>query len=281
MKTIFIETSALVDYAIKSRGKGDIARILSEYDTKVSSNYVRMELLRGVIQYLTYLHNKIANCSTWSDVQNAISNLSSTPQRHRLGAVLEAMTEFWGSIQDKAIEEIAEESPATTLGDYVKKRSMPFIWLQIRRLWRTFDKIVEESSNPMDCYVDLREPTRNNNGLVDNSSNNCGKSETECQIRQFFEENKAQFESVYNCLKDLPEAEVDQKHRNSLKEILRLLPYKNRKISNREDKMKKHCWNCGDSILSVLAPKDATILHHNAKHYEPICRAINRESKTY
>ena len=47
-KKIFIETSALVDYTLKKEYKEKISAILTEYDIKLSGNYVRMELLRGV-----------------------------------------------------------------------------------------------------------------------------------------------------------------------------------------------------------------------------------------
>src|SRR5687768_12871116 len=108
-ENIFIETSVLVDYALKPDAKERIDNILKGYQIKVSSNYVKMEIKKGVLTYFVYLHNKIANCRDWSEVQKAISSLSSTPQRHRLGTILEALENFFRTIQNDTLPDIAEE----------------------------------------------------------------------------------------------------------------------------------------------------------------------------
>lgn len=93
-ESIFIETSALVDYALKSEHREKIDNILKNYSRITSSNYVRMELKKGVVQYLVYLHNKMIMCREWSEVMTAVSRLSSTPQKHRLGTILEVLQNF-------------------------------------------------------------------------------------------------------------------------------------------------------------------------------------------
>jgi hypothetical protein len=64
-----------------------------------------------------------------------------------------------------------------------------------------------------------------------------------------------------------------------MKEIIRLLPFNNRKFSNKENK--ERCWDCGDAVLAVTSPKESHVLHHNKKHYEPICKSIERMDITY
>jgi hypothetical protein len=112
---IFIETSTIVDYALKSEYKEIISNILSQYEVKLSSNYVRMELKRGVIQYLVYLHNKIIRCRDWPEVMRAISSLSPTLQRHRLGTILEVMHQFFASLENESSTE------DISINDYLKK----------------------------------------------------------------------------------------------------------------------------------------------------------------
>ena len=89
------------------------------------------------------------------------------------------------------------------------------------------------------------------------------------------------FEKILAELKKIetPDGET-AKRIKSLKEILRLLPYNNRKFSNKENS-RQDCWNCSDAILAVTAPAEADILNHNSKHYDPICRAINKQGVTY
>ncbi|MCH8292425.1 hypothetical protein IH992_15140 [Candidatus Poribacteria bacterium] len=282
-KEIFIETSTLVDFTFKKEYRDKISAILDEYSVKSSSNYVRMELLRGVIGYLVYLHNKIFTCPQWSDAMRAVSRLSATPQRHRLGTVLEALQQFWTEVEAKTPKEIQRESGEMSLSDYLREKCSSFLRVSIRRLWRQYEKIIDKKLNPMDCFIDIQPPMREGDMLAI-PARTCEKSTFECKIRQFFIENQKSFDSVRDHLRDLPEENVDnelKRHRQSLKEILRLLPYRNRKISNKEPKMKKCCWNCGDSILAVVTPEDATILHHNPRHYNPICTAVKQQSITY
>jgi len=278
---VFIETSALVDYTLKPEYRKKIDAILDKYSTKTSSNYVRMELKKGVITYLVYLHNKIINCGEWSEVQRAISKLSSTPQKHRLGTILEVLENFFAEIESATLPDIAQEYGQITHSEYLRRRSSSYLRLSIRRLWKQFEKIVDEDVNPMSCFIDIKPPVLVN-GMFDNSPRTCDKSEFECKIKNFFRENSESFDRILDDLKKISEADrdVETKHRiKSLKEILRLLPYNNRKFSNRENPQR--CWNCSDAILAVTSPEGAHILHHNPQHYNSICKSINKTGVTY
>jgi uncharacterized protein YaaW (UPF0174 family) len=280
-KKVFIETSVLVDYALKPDAKERIADILKEYQIKVSSNYVRMEIKKGVLTYLVYLHNKIANCRDWSEVQKAISNLSSTPQRHRLGTILEVLENFFRTIQNNTLPDIAEEHGRITLSEFLRKKSLSYIRLMIRILWRKFEEIVDEDINPMSCFIDIKPPERKN-GLLENLGRTCNKSEFECKIKNFFRDNEESFQKILDSLQDIPEEKIDKETSDrirSLKEILRLLPHNNRKLSNKDGA--KECWKCSDAILAVVSPEGTHVLHHNPKHYNPICESINKTSVTY
>jgi hypothetical protein len=133
----------------------------------------------------------------------------------------------------------------------------------------------------MSCFLDIKPPIMDN--IIDNSiQRTCDKSEFECKIKEFFRIKITDFEDILEHLNRLQEADVDletSKRIKSLKEIIRLLPYNNRKFSNKEDKEK--CWNCGDAILAVTSPEEAHVLHHNKKHYAPICKSIGRTDVTY
>ena len=279
-ESIFVETTALVD-SIKPEYREVLDEVLSKYDKKISSNYVKMEIKRGVIQYLVYLHNKIVMCREMSEVFSAISRLSSTPQRHRLGTTLEAITNFFSSIEHITLQEMLDASGDIPHGDYLRHQSSSFIRNLIRTVWRRFEKIIDEDINPMSCFEDI-EPPKFENGVFDNAPRTCDKSQFECQIRSFFKENCHSFSTIGNNLQRLPNQSIDDETRNrirSLKEIIRLLPYNNRKFSNKDGA--KKCWRCGDVILAVLAPEGAHILHRNPKHYDAICKSLNKKGITY
>ena len=88
---VFLETSAVVDLTFKKASSPALQELLKSYPKKVTAHYVRMEIKKGFLCYLVYLHNKIVHAKDWAEVQTAVRKLSSTPQKHRLGSVLEAL----------------------------------------------------------------------------------------------------------------------------------------------------------------------------------------------
>ncbi|MBF0538892.1 MAG: hypothetical protein HQL03_11655 [Nitrospirae bacterium] len=100
-------------------------------------------------------------------------------------------------------------------------------------------------------------------------------------LADFFEQNESSFEKILTHLKSLttPDDETN-KRITSLEEILKLLNNPLNDFSNKTPN-NKHCWNCTDAIIAVFAPNDYAILNNNTKHFNPICKAINKESITY
>lgn len=229
---IFIETSALVDYTLKKEYQEEIESIIKEYKTKLSSNYVRMELKKGIITYLVYLHNKILTCTEWSDAMKALLRLSATPQKHRLGAILEALQNFWSEIERKAVKDIQKENGGISLSEYLKSKSTSFIRLSVRRLWSQYQKIIDEDLNPMECFVDIQPPKQKEN-LLDNTDRTCNKSKYTCKIKEFFIENNQSLIKILKHLKNMSKDDIDnetEQRIKSLKEIQRLLLFKNKGI---------------------------------------------------
>jgi hypothetical protein len=272
---IFLETTSIVDYALKKKYRRQIQMIIKQYNKKISSNYVRMELKKGVIANLVYLHNKIKNCESWSQVMEAIYRLSATPQRNKLSTCLEVLQIFWSEIEQKA-------TGKAEISDYLMKQSPSSIRIMIRKLWKQIDKITDEKQNPMSCFVDIQ-PTKMVGDLLENSPAKCNNSKHECEIKDFFKENLSLFEAVFSHLSNLPANHIDaetERRIKALKEIIRLLPYNGRKFSNKEPNV-TYCWNCSDAILSIITPSETHILHRNPRHFIPICRALNKQSVTY
>ena len=281
-KIIFFETTAVVDYSLRPEARERIKNICQQYGKTVTAQYVRMEIKRGVLQYLVYLYNLIASKHSFADVLNTVSKLSSTPQKYRLGTVLKILANFSKEIKNKTPQDIIDEYGDIPIDEYQRRKSKSYLRTIIKLLWRSIDKIADEIVNPMDCFPDIRGPYEKE-GLFINKPRDCGKSKFECKIKQFFREHQVEFQKILNQLEQMPTGNLDEetsRRKRSLKEILRLLPYGGRKFSNKEPN-RKDCWNCGDAILAVVAPDSADILNNNQKHYKPICAAINKRSIPY
>ena len=277
-----METTAVVDYSLKPGARERIKNICEQYGKTVTAQYVKMEIKRGILQYLVYLHNLIASKNSFADVLNTVSKLSSTPQKYRLATILKILANFSKEIKNKTPQDIINEYGDIPIDEYQRRKSKSYLRNIIKLLWRSIDKIGDEILNPMDCFPDIREPYEKE-GFFVNEPRDCEKSKFECKIKQFFREHQTEFQKILNQLEQMPAGNLDEetsRRKRSLKQILRLLPYGGRKFSNKELN-RKDCWNCGDAILAVVAPHSADILNNNQRHYRRICMAINKRSVPY
>lgn len=277
---VYIETTAVIDVIFKSFPEAQV--ILESSDKIFTSQYSKMEIKRGFLNYLVLLYNKLVQSEDMSSVQQYVSNLNQTPRRYHLGAILDALTVFWRQIE--------EQRPAEFIGKYgnipisviIKRETESFLKIWIRRLLPKVDKMANEILNPMDCFVDIKQPEIHK-GLFTNKPSTCPESVQECTIKQYFEENIVSFNKILELLEKIPSDQIDgetQKRISSLKKIIKKLPYSTRKFSNYSQD-EKLCWSCGDAIQAVMAPHGVSVVNRNERHYRIICQAIGKTSLTY
>jgi len=208
-KIIFFETTAVVDYSLRPEARERIKNICQQYGKTVTAQYVRMEIKRGVLQYLVYLYNLIASKHSFADVLNTVSKLSSTPQKYRLGTVLKILANFSKEIKNKTPQDIIDEYGDIPIDEYQRRKSKSYLRTIIKLLWRSIDKIADEIVNPMDCFPDIRGPYEKE-GLFINKPRDCGKSKFECKIKQFFRKHQIEFQKILNQLEQMPTGNLDE-----------------------------------------------------------------------
>lgn len=272
-KEIFLETTIMIDRTCKGiKSKKKVEEVLSSYERSYTSKYAKMEFKKGLLQNLIYLHGKIVQCNNLTEVLEAISKLSVTPQRNKLSSVLESVVLFYKNIWDKTPSEIIEKCGDVTLDEYLRNSAESFLNRLIRQSWREFDRVVDEIINPTSCFVDMEGPRRTGR-IYDNSPRTCDKSNFRCGCRDFFNENSESFSKILDRLKALSNPDNETINRiRSLKKILRV---KKREIRSTD------CWYCGDAILAVEAPDGADVFNNNQRHYIPICEAVKKRSVGY
>ena len=272
-RKVFLETTIMVDRLCKdNETRSKIEKILSNYDKTYTSNYARMEFKRGFLQNLVYLHGKVTLSRNLTEVLEAISKLSATPQRHLLGSILKSIKNFYRNIYQTKPSEIIEKYGDISIDEYLKEMAESYLSNLIRSSWRRFDKVVDEMINPMKCFVDIEAP-RKAERIYDNTPRTCDKSKYKCEIRRFFNDNPDSFYKILKRLQGLPNPDTETTKRiKSLKEVLRL---------RKKDIGPKDCWNCSDAIMAVEAPHDSDIFNNNQKHYIPICDALSKQSVGY
>jgi hypothetical protein len=242
-----------------------------------------MEIKRGFLHNLVLLYNKIVLSERWSDVQQYISNLASSPRRYQLGTILDALTRLWQAIEEKRPSELVERYGDIPLGKILKINTLSFLRIWIRRLLSSIDRFFDEVVNPMKCFPDIKIPAKEGD-LFNNKPTRCNESQQECEVKGFFLQHRNEFDIIWERLKSLPASEIDgeTKQRTS---ALKKIPKKRLRSStmhfSNKTQDEKLCWASGDAIHAVLAPPDAVVLTRNGKHFRPICEVLSKECVVY
>ena len=277
-RIIYLETTAVIDSVFKAFP--DINSIVNSSKRKLTSQYVKMEILKGFLSYLVLLHNRLVQTNNWSEIQQYISNLSQASRRYHLGAILDALTAFWKKIDQKR-PTVSADKPRMTFSEIFLRDIRSFLRIWIRDFFKRIDALADEVLNPMNCYVDIKPPK-----LIDNlfvTPSRCPNSTSECEIKKFFEDNLKDFTLIFEKLNQLPQNVIDEETKRrmaALNKIIKKLLHRNRDFSNYSQR-EKLCWDCGDAIQVVISPPDALVVNRNERHFKPICEAIQRECMTY
>jgi hypothetical protein len=265
----FLETTAMVDLIFKDAvRRATIEDTILGCQTKYSSEYVRMEMKRGVLSYWVLLYNKCVECEKLSEVFEYIQRLGAGPARNRASSILESLALFFKSVEDESVGVLGD---GALCGEFVKAQIAAFLRTRIRHSWRAFEKEVDVVLDDVGCFRGSKrlEGPRLVNDRFENSLGNCDDNKPEgCGLRDFLERHRTECERVLGALTSLKEPDSETSRRvTALKEVLRVC---NRPVS------RTNCWRLGDVNLALEAPVGSAVVTHNRKHFEPICAAIGK-----
>jgi len=270
----FLETTAIADLLFKDKGtSGRILEILSKYKVKYSSQYVRMEIKRGVLRHFVYLHNKAVECKKLSEVHACISTLSSTPQKNKLSTVLKAIEDFYANFEQRELRKLPVNSKPT---EFQKSMLAAFLRTRIRRFWTAFEKQVDIIVDDTECYKRLHvlKPPTFDGKVFDNTFSNCDKFKPGiCRLRDFCNDNENGLVDVHTNLSKTQKPDVEtEKRLRAIKEVLRV---------KKRDILQRECWRMSDALMVLEAPANSEIINGNCKHYDALCNAVGKVSVCY
>lgn len=220
----FLETTAIVDLLFKDKITSDkIRMVLKKYAVKYSSQYVRMEIKRGVLRYFVALHNKAVECKSLSEVHTYVSALSATPHRHRLSTTLKAIADFYRDFEQR---ELKTTPNGQTQTDFQKTMLAAFLRTRIKRFWTAFEKAVDIVLDEAECYKNkytLAPPTYDGK-VFDNTLSNCDKFKPGiCRLRELCNDNEDALLAIQSHLSALNEIDAETQNRlRAIKEVLRV-----------------------------------------------------------
>ena len=271
---VFLETTAIADLLFKNKVTAKKIRDISaSYTIKYSSQYVRMEIKRGVLRNFVLIHNKAVECSKLSEVHTYIHSLAATPMRHTLSTMLEAIANFYAEFEGRELSRLPQDQRPT---EFQKIMLAAYLRLRIKRFWLAFEKVVDVLVDEVECYkrVYMLKPPTYDGRVFDNTFSNCDRFKPEiCRLREFSNENHDGLVAIQAAL--ISAQAQDSETEKRLRAIKQVLRVKKRDVSQRD------CWWMGDAILILEAPENTEILNGNAKHYEPMCKAVGKVSVSY
>ncbi|MBV6340689.1 hypothetical protein [Candidatus Magnetobacterium casense] len=267
---LFFDTTAVIDYIFKPEKKRFMKPLIDNAEEIATTQYTLMELKTGYLKNIILLYYKLSENNDLSDLLEYTQKLSYKP--NILNTWLEAFSNLYKQkkqyYNELKVKDMTREIKEL-LGEMILDTSV-----EVKKLFKG------NITNEMECFKDLKFPYIENSTLK-NDPTSCKNSKEECNIKEFFEQNKSSFEKILTLLKKSHSSDDETKKRiYSLEEILTLLNDTKNKFSNKTPNL-RHCWKCSDAIIAVSAPNDYAILNNNKKHFDPICEAINKESINY
>ncbi|MES0336431.1 MAG: hypothetical protein SFH39_08765 [Candidatus Magnetobacterium sp. LHC-1] len=269
---LFFDTTAVIDYIFKPEKIRVMKPLIDRAEEIATTQYTLMELKKGYLDNLVFLYYRFSENDDLEDVLTYINNLSNTPRRNKLKTCLETFTNLY-----KQNKQYYSELKVKDMIREIKELLREMILDTSDNVDRLFNGNI---TNEMKCFKDLEFPYIKN-AILTNDPTSCKDSKKECNIKEFFEQNKSAFENILICLKNshAPDNETI-KRIDSLEKFLKSLEIDSNDFSNKT-LIRRHCWNCSDAIIAISAPNDYAILNNNKRHFAPICEAINKESITY
>ena len=270
----FLDTTAMADLLFKDKATADRVRGATvELGTTYTSQYVRMEIKRGVLQNFVLIYNKSVECQMISEIFSYVQRLSSTPARHRTSTILEALANFFASIEENELAGQRENLPVS----FSKRMLEAFLRTRIRRFWVEFERQVDVVIDTVECYKNMYQlpPPKFVGSRIDNTFENCDQYKPQiCVVRQFLRERIQELTSIRDHLQGDPRPDEEtQKRRKAIKDFVRR--------QGRREVRRTDCWHMGDAIIALEAPDQAAVVNNNRRHMDPICNAIGKPSVGY
>jgi hypothetical protein len=135
-KRAVVDTTILVDALLKTDSQRDSALVaLASYAQTLLPQYAIKEFKAGALHYYVWYHNKVVEAATFSEAVECIQR--NIGRRRNLPATaLQALKDFFGSIEGQLLEEVLAKYPGMTR-DEARLAELQ-IWLRqkIARAWR-------------------------------------------------------------------------------------------------------------------------------------------------
>jgi hypothetical protein len=241
---------------------------LGSYSTKMTSQYVLMEIRRGFVRYLVYLYHCTLDEDNLAAVHHRVERLLGTPQNHRPRTMLQNLRIFFEEIQNTRLRMAVVQDTNGTLGSYMLQAIRALLRMRIRNCWEDLHSFLDGVVNEMQCSQGLEGPTQTGDRF-DATLPFCERLEAACRVAEFCRDHKAELERVLAALSNSRPDNETKLRIDALTSVL-----------SDYSKARSHttCWRLGDLLVCLESPSSADVVNNNARHMDAICGALGKAS---
>jgi hypothetical protein len=153
------------------------------------------------------------------------------------------------------------------------KATISSLRMRIRNCWNDLHSFLDAVVNQLNCYPDLQGPKQIGNRF-DARLSFCETLHVACNLSSFLAERRNELQQVLGLISGAPADEETKRRIAAIGSALE-------DFSALEDPSRERrevCWDLGDLLVCLEAPEGADILNDNARHMDPICTGLGKNS---
>ena len=269
MTEAFLDSTAVAARILADRRTFPLLmKKLRSYSRWTTSQYVLMEISRGLIRNLVFLYHSALDASSYGQVLARIETLLSTPRRYLPRTMLQNLRISFEEIQNTKLKDAALHDPNASISDYALRATTSLLRMRIRNCWSDLHSFLDTVINELNCYPELEGPKQVGNRF-DATFPFCETLNVPCNVSAFVEDHRSELENILIAISQSPTDRETEARINAVQSILR---------DTCVARKHKTCWYLGDALVCLEAPRAAHVVNDNARHMDAICEALDKHS---
>lgn len=265
----FLDSTAIAARVLEDRDAlPRLLEMLASYESRVTSQYVFMEIRRGLMRNLVFLFNCARNAEEFSEVLNKVEALLATPRRYLPRTIVQNLRGFFQGIQHERLAAVLTKHGDDTLSEYLLSTLTSALRMRIRNWFPNAWSLVDRVINELNCYPDLP-PVKMVDDQFDATMPFCETLAVPCRVAEFGQERRADLEEILSAVSLQCADKETQDRVEALRTVL---------CSPEAPRRHVVCWDLGDALVCLEAPSGADIVNANPRHMGVICEALGKRS---
>ena len=263
----FLDTTVPCDRVLGSEERREsVNSKLDGYGALATSRFVQLEFALGPYGHLVSFQAKAEKAPCVADLHEQAIRYATLPpplSHRRVGRVVLKAINFF-------IRKLEHSGPTS---EPLRHQLRAFLRRFVRGAWRKAFCGVNTVLDPPGCLGDLPQPRWSSRiGSMQNVASEQYATGKAPQLAAFIRREAEPFKAIVHALERADKLRDDQETQRRIKAI-------NKILDGTDNPSASDVRNVGDAFVAVECPEDHVLLNNNAKHFDPITRAIGKQAE--